>query len=199
VTPDKRALIILDNHVSHVAAATIERARALGFDICPLPKQSTAFAQPWDQVFSAVKATLKKLVAVSAHMSHAANDKYKPSRTQQIALVDAAFKLSVGRDTDALANAFEKTGMWPISRDALLAAAEAAVSPHVSSPSPRRSPPPSPTCPALIESLVLRARADDVSCVMPGGVFHTKAAIEAYLRGVGANGPKPSGRKPVHY
>jgi hypothetical protein len=199
VSPERRALLVLDNHVSHVAAATMERARSLGFDILPLPPQTTPFAQPWDQVFKAVKEHLKKLVATSSHISNCTNDKYKPSLTQLIALVDSAFKLSVGRDTTALSNAFEKTGLWPASCDALLTAAEGVTASSPSARSPRRSPPHSPASPTEIQAIVKRAREPEVPCVMPGGVFHTKAAIEVFLRNVGSNGPKPAGRKPRHY
>jgi len=52
VSPQRRALLVVDGHASRFSHEAKEVGRRLGFDILVLPPNCTHFLQPWDQVFA---------------------------------------------------------------------------------------------------------------------------------------------------
>ncbi|KAJ9524945.1 hypothetical protein QJQ45_005839 [Haematococcus lacustris] len=125
VSIKNRALLILDGHASRFSADTKATAAALGFDLLILPGQCTHFLQPWDQLFSSVKANHGKLVAAAAKLPVSGG--FRPTLSQRISMIDSALHFSVGFSKEPLKRAFAKTGLYPPSKDQLLAAAKASI------------------------------------------------------------------------
>ncbi|KAJ9519162.1 hypothetical protein QJQ45_007706 [Haematococcus lacustris] len=125
VSPTKRALLVLDGHASRFSAETKEAARRHGFDLLVLPAQCTSFLQPWDQLFSSVKAVYQRLLGQAAY--EAGVNGFNPAPSQIISLVDTAMHYSVGFSCEPLQRAFLKTGLHPPSKETMLAAAAASM------------------------------------------------------------------------
>ncbi|KAJ9520388.1 hypothetical protein QJQ45_000130 [Haematococcus lacustris] len=120
-----RVLLILDGHASRFSADTKGTAAALGFDLLILPGQCTHFLQPWDQLFSSVKASHGKLVSGAAQL--AGSGGFRPTLPQRISMIDSALHFSVGFSREPLKRAFAKTGLYPPNKEQLLAAAKASI------------------------------------------------------------------------
>ncbi|KAJ9526108.1 hypothetical protein QJQ45_009564 [Haematococcus lacustris] len=120
-----RVLLILDGHASRFSADTKGTAAALGFDLLILPGQCTHFLQPWDQLFSSVKASHGKLVSGAAQF--AGSGGFRPTLPQRISMIDSALHFSVGFSREPLKRAFAKTGLYPPNKEQLLAAAKASI------------------------------------------------------------------------
>ncbi|KAJ9511802.1 hypothetical protein QJQ45_022678 [Haematococcus lacustris] len=125
VSPTKRALLVLDGHASRFSAETKEAARRHGFDLLVLPAQCTSFLQPWDQLFSSVKAVYQRLLGQAAY--EAGVNGFNPAPSQIISLVDTAVHYSVGFSCEPLQRALLKTGLHPPSKETMLAAAAASM------------------------------------------------------------------------
>ncbi|KAL4440096.1 hypothetical protein ABPG75_003097 [Micractinium tetrahymenae] len=102
VTPQHRALLIVDSHGSRLTDEALAAARRVGFDVFVLPGGSTDELQPWDQ---------------AAGMT----------RQQWIALLTAAQRRACASNPDLLKNAFRKCGLWPFNPEAVLGRLRAAV------------------------------------------------------------------------
>ncbi|KAJ9523946.1 hypothetical protein QJQ45_022409 [Haematococcus lacustris] len=92
VSKRNRALLLLDGHGSRFSSETRDTAAALGFDMLIFPGQCTHFLQPWDQLFSSVKASHGKMVAGAAF--HAGAEGFSPKLPQRISMVHSALHLS---------------------------------------------------------------------------------------------------------
>jgi hypothetical protein len=128
VSCNRRALLLVDGHVSRLSDSTKEAARRLGFDLVLLPPSCTHFLQPWDKLFSSVKAKYGELMAAAAvHSGYdSSTTDFKPPLSQVISIADAALFYSVGHSNQPLQRAFSMTGLYPPSKQQLLAAAKAA-------------------------------------------------------------------------
>ncbi|KAJ9520763.1 hypothetical protein QJQ45_007605 [Haematococcus lacustris] len=125
VSKRNRALLLLDGHGSRFSSETRDTAAALGFDMLIFPGQCTHFLQPWDQLFSSVKASHGKMVAGAAF--HAGAEGFSPKLPQRISMVDSALHLSVGHSREPLKRAFAKTGLFPPNKKQMLEAAAASI------------------------------------------------------------------------
>ncbi|KAJ9515348.1 hypothetical protein QJQ45_006597 [Haematococcus lacustris] len=95
------------------------------FDMLIFPGQCTHFLQPWDQLFSSVKASHGKMVAGAAF--HAGAEGFSPKLPQRISMVDSALHLSVGHSREPLKRAFAKTGLFPPNKKQMLEAAASSI------------------------------------------------------------------------
>ncbi|KAJ9532476.1 hypothetical protein QJQ45_010504 [Haematococcus lacustris] len=125
VSKRNRALLLLDGHGSRFSSETRDTAAALGFDMLIFPGQCTHFLQPWDQLFSSVKASHGKMVAGAAF--HAGAEGFSPKLPQRISMVDSALHLSVGHSREPLKRAFAKTGLFPPNKKQMLEAAASSI------------------------------------------------------------------------
>ncbi|KAJ9510857.1 hypothetical protein QJQ45_027733, partial [Haematococcus lacustris] len=122
--PAARVVVVADGHGSRFSSETRDTAAALGFDML-IPGQCTHFLQPWDQLFSSVKASHGKMVAGAAF--HAGAEGFSPKLPQRISMVDSALHLSVGHSREPLKRAFAKTGLFPPNTKQMLEAAASSI------------------------------------------------------------------------
>ncbi|GFH12210.1 hypothetical protein HaLaN_07850 [Haematococcus lacustris] len=78
-------------------------------------------------LLSSVKANHGKLVAAAAKLPGSGG--FRPTLSQRISMIDSALHFSVGFSKEPLKRAFAKTGLYPPSKDQLLAAAKASIQP----------------------------------------------------------------------
>ncbi|KAJ9518260.1 hypothetical protein QJQ45_010273 [Haematococcus lacustris] len=109
------------------------------------------FLQPWDQLFGSVKSQYQKLLGQAAFL--AGGEGFNPTPSQIISLVDTAIHYSVGFSMQPLQRAFQKTGLFPPSRDNMLAAAAASMEGGKQQPAFK------PWVPLTVDATMLRAAA----------------------------------------
>lgn len=160
--------------------------------------QCTHFIQPWDQLFSSVKAKLKQLYTHAQSVAYTRGLAGTQPRSETITLVDAAVQHSVGFSRTPLSRAFKKTGLFPASLPVMIAAAEAALSTRkkkrfMGAWKPRK------LTPAKLQSDVERALASQDPVYMLADSWLTLEEVEAHMEEhpIEAGGPRPRGRPPA--
>ncbi|KAJ9524508.1 hypothetical protein QJQ45_019533 [Haematococcus lacustris] len=193
VSPTNRALLVLDGHASRFSNDTKEAARVHGFDLVILPAQCTSFLQPWDQLFGSVKSQYQKLLGQAAFL--AGGEGFNPTPSQIISLVDTAIHYSaltinkdrrmsfrckkdprvgliyrecVGFSMQPLQRAFQKTGLFPPSKDYMRAAAAASMEGGKQQPAFK------PWVPLTVDATMLRAAAQRSAQPQPSLRFPAK-------------------------
>ena len=111
-TPERKILIIMDNHESHISIAVIDKARALGIVLLTIPPKTSHKLQPLDvAVFNPFKTGFNK--AMDNWM------RCNPGKTVTIydipALVNEA--QMVAMTPRNITSGFHSTGSWPYNSD----------------------------------------------------------------------------------
>jgi hypothetical protein len=144
VGKDNRVLLILDGHSSRTSWGVKQRAFQLGFDLLLMPPNATHLLQPLDQVFNSVKARFGEVLQMAASDSVGRGEaEFNPPLSQLLGLVDYSIATTIGitppKGPTPLQHAFNKCGLWPPTKEGLLAAAAVSLSTDSRPPPSKRA------------------------------------------------------------
>ncbi|KAG1671533.1 hypothetical protein FOA52_011253 [Chlamydomonas sp. UWO 241] len=125
VSPTNKVLLIVDGHTSRLTCEGVDEARAVGFEVMVLPGHCTHFVQPWDKVFGAFRKKYEDLYVAAALTRKGS---FTLSKLMWLSLVCSALRNMVDDTPNIHKGAWKKTGLWPLDKVVVLAAARGASS-----------------------------------------------------------------------
>ena len=113
---ERRVLLIMDNHTSHISSDIITQARLHGVDIVTIPPHSSHVLQPLDLT---IYGPLKQAWARQIGYHHDANPGHRIT-DRQIGGIFARAWRSVMDNQDSIKNGFETSGICPFNPDRVM-------------------------------------------------------------------------------